>query len=74
MTKQKFYIKERHNPQIGVYYVCLGQISNKKAKAILKSKDYGVDYYLLAYKTETEYKNKIEELKMLGKWIHINGT
>lgn len=28
----KFYIKERHNPQLGVYYKAEGKLSKKRAK------------------------------------------
>lgn len=35
-TPKKFYIKERHNPQTGVYYVACGQMSKQQAKSYEK--------------------------------------
>lgn len=29
----KYYIKERHNPQIGIYYVAMGPMSVKEAQS-----------------------------------------
>ncbi len=61
MTK-KFYIKERHNPQLGVYYTAMGQMTKKEAKAAEKS-IYGTNY-MLPFDTEEDYKKKLVELKL----------
>lgn len=68
MKRQKrFWIKERHNPQLGVYFVACGQMSNAEAKRTEKSL-YG-DNYMLGFDTEAEYKAKLAELKRSGKSV-----
>ncbi len=61
---QKFYIKERHNPQLGVYYVRKGQMSRKDAYECTQAV-YGHNN-MLPFDTEEEYLAKIEELKAAG--------
>jgi len=57
----KFYLKERHNPQFDKpYYVAEGQLTKAEAKKKEKSA-YG-DNYILAYDTEKEYKDAIDKL------------
>jgi hypothetical protein len=63
----KYYIKERHNPQLGVYYVACGQMSIKKAKQA-ERRIYG-DNYMLSFDTEQEYQAKIKSLKASGERI-----
>lgn len=62
MSKYKFYIGERHNPQLSKpYYKAYGQLSVKDAK----SKEnclYG-SMYLTPYDTEEEYNKAIDKLK-----------
>lgn len=59
-----WWIKERHNPQFGVYYVGLGQLSKTAAKRH-ESSLYG-DNYVHEYQTEADYKAKLEKLKKKG--------
>ena len=58
---KKWYIKERHNPQLGIYYCLLNQLTKKEAKEYEKS-IYG-DNYILSFDTKEEYENKIKELE-----------
>lgn len=60
----KFYIKERHNPQIEVYYVAKGQLTKKDAKKEEGSL-YGFNI-MKFYDTKEEYENAIEKLKSVG--------
>jgi hypothetical protein len=61
MSKKKFWIKERYNPQLGVYYVPCGQLS----KAAAKRKEHALygDNIMLEFDTEDEYNAKVEELR-----------
>ena len=60
----KYYIKERHNPQIGVYYSPQGQLSKAEAKRFERPV-YG-DNIMHAFSTEAEYKARIAELQAKG--------
>jgi hypothetical protein len=62
-----YYIKERHNPQLGVYYVAYGQIPAKQAKEY-ESSLYGTNY-MLKFNTEKEYRSKLQELSENGNRI-----
>ena len=64
MITKLYYIKERHNPQLGTYYVTMGQLSKREAKRNENS-IYG-DNYMLGYQTEEEYKKAISDLKQRG--------
>jgi hypothetical protein len=72
MTKREYpyWIKERHNPQLGVYYVPQGQMSKTAARRYEKSSLYG-DNVMLRFDTEEEYQSKLEELKFLGKNVQV---
>lgn len=65
-----FWIKSRHNPQLGVYYTAMGQMSNAAAKRAEKSL-YGSNY-MHEYKAEDEYLNKITELQLAGANVNKN--
>jgi len=65
--RKKFYIKERHNPQLGIAYYCMGQMTKKDAKKHEESL-YGYNI-LLPYETEEEYKTATEKLKSEGKRV-----
>lgn len=56
-----FYIKERHNPQLGVYYVALGQLSRAEAAAHERSL-YGHNV-VLGFAVEADYLARLEQLK-----------
>jgi len=61
---KKWYIKERHNPQLGVYYVAKGQLTKKEAKEYENAK-YG-ENTMLSFETQAEYDAKIRALKVQG--------
>lgn len=64
--KPKFwYIKQRHNPQLGVYHVALGNISQKEARAYEKPL-YG-DNLIIRFSSEAEYQRRCRELEILPK-------
>ena len=76
MSKPKYYwIKERHNPQLGTYYIPYGNISTERAKKMEKPL-YG-NNFMLRFDSHKEYEAEIERLKregeMVGKEIDING-
>ena len=66
-SKNKFWIKERHNPQLGVYYVAHGQMSKTAAKKH-ESSLYG-DNYMHAFDTEEAYQAELARLKKEGQRI-----
>ena len=62
---KKFYIKERHNPQLGIYYVGCGRLTKKEAKNEENSL-YGTNLMHL-YDTEEDYERQLEDLRKHGK-------
>ena len=65
--KYKYYwIMERHNPQLGVYYIAMGNISAKDAES--KSSVYGWNH-MLKFDSEKEYKAKISDLIEKGERV-----
>lgn len=65
MSKPKlWWIKERHNPQLGLYYVACGQMSNAEAKR-MESGKYGSNL-MLGYDSNSEYVADIERFKREG--------
>lgn len=65
MAQKSYYIKERHNPQTGVYYQTQGQLTKKEVKVKEKNSIYGTNYFL-EYKTKEEYEKAIIEFKEKG--------
>ena len=65
---KKFYIKERHNPQTGVYYVQEGQLTKKDAEK-KENTLYG-SVIMEAYDTKKEYETAIEKLKAGGARVY----
>ncbi len=64
MVTKKFYLKERHNPQLQKpYYVTYGQLTIKEVK--MKQVGYG-ENYMLPFDIEEEYLAEIERLKLAG--------
>jgi hypothetical protein len=55
-----WWIKERDNPQLGVYYVGCGQLSKTAAKRYERCL-YG-SATMLPFATEAEYKERLAEL------------
>jgi hypothetical protein len=65
IKRQKlFWIKERNNPQLGIYYVREGQLSKASAKA-KEGSIYGYNT-MHSYPDEKAYLEAIEELKEKG--------
>ena len=62
-----WWIKERHNPQLGVYYVAYGQMTKAAAKRYDDSL-YG-DNYMLSFPTEEAYNAKLAELREKGEKV-----
>lgn len=65
--QQPFWIKERHNPQLGVYYVACGQMSKTAAKNHEKPL-YGSNI-MHEYETEEAYQDRLAELLATGKSV-----
>jgi len=61
---QKYYSKRRDNPQLGSYYVAMGQMSATAAKANEKSL-YGMNF-MRGFDTEAEYFAALDSLKEDG--------
>jgi hypothetical protein len=62
-----FWIKERHNPQLRVYYVGMGQLSVAAAKRHTKAL-YGHNY-MLRFDTEADYQEKLNSLRKEGQRV-----
>lgn len=67
MSKFPYWIKERHNPQLGIYYVGMGQLSKTAAKKCEEAL-YGTNY-MQSYSNEADYRLKLDELKAEGKKV-----
>jgi len=65
--QKKFYLKERHNPQLGVYYIAMGQMSKTAAKQA-EGSIYGTNY-MIPFDNVEDYMGKIKELELAGKSI-----
>jgi hypothetical protein len=65
----KFYICERHNPQLGIYYIPCGQMSVRKAKDREKSL-YGSNF-MHGFETEKAYKAELARLEKWGNKIQL---
>lgn len=65
-----YWIKERYNPQLGVYYVAYGQISVRMAKAAEKAR-YGVNT-MHRYGTKEEYIKAINALEDKGERVLVD--
>ena len=62
-----WWIKERHNPQLGVYYVACGQMAARDAKRY-ESALYG-DNTMMRYETEADYSAALAELRERGERV-----
>jgi len=67
MITKPFWIKKRDNPQLGTYYVAMGQLSKTAAKDHAKAL-YG-DNTMLRFETEAEYMAKLDDLRKNGESI-----
>ena len=52
-----WYIKERHNPQLGIYYIACGQMTKKEARKAERSL-YGSNY-MYSYSNEEDYNKAV---------------
>lgn len=68
MATKKFYIKERHNPQLGVYYEACGQLTKTDAKRYERPL-YGSNV-MHGFDTEEAYMDRLCELREAGKKVH----
>jgi len=62
-----YWIKERYNPQLGTYYVAMGQMSQTAAQRYERS-IYG-ENVMLRFETEQEYQAKLDSLRAAGERI-----
>lgn len=62
-----FWIKERNNPQLGVYYVAMGQMSKTAAKRAEGSL-YG-NNVMRAFDSEEIYKDTLTMLRAKGETV-----
>jgi hypothetical protein len=63
----KYWLKQRHNPQLGIYYVKCGQLTQKAAKQMEKSV-YG-DNYMLSFPNLELYQAEIDKLIKSGEKV-----
>jgi hypothetical protein len=68
MKLKKWWIKERYNPQLGTYWVPMGQMSETQARRH-EAPTYG-DNTMHPFGTEAEYNAKIAELRLSNQRIH----
>lgn len=63
----KYWLKERHNPQIGIYYVRMGKMPKKEAKKH-ESSLYGSNY-MIPFDSEETYEAHIAQLIFDGQQV-----
>lgn len=63
----KYWIKERHNPQLGVYFVACGQMPVKAAKRH-ELQLYGSNI-IHRFDTQAEYEARLQELVERGERV-----
>lgn len=68
MKPKYWWVKERHNPQLGVYYVPLGRMTMRDAMRSYNPK-YGLNI-LHKFESEHEYEAKLKELRKSGEKVH----
>ena len=67
MRKLSYWIKERDNPQLGIYYVACGQMTVKFAKACERPL-YGFNY-MRKYPTRESYEQALAALRTAGEKV-----
>lgn len=65
---KKFWIKQRDNPQLGTYFVPMGELSVTEARQHEKTL-YGVNT-MLGFDTEGAYRQRLQELRENGERIN----
>lgn len=63
-----FWIRARHNPQLGVYYVACGRMSKTAARKYESGTLYGCNV-MLRFDTEDVYKARLAELRAAGESV-----
>jgi len=58
---RRFWIKERHNPQLGIYFVPCGQMSEAVARRATLTL-YG-ENFMHPFATEAAYNERLAELR-----------
>lgn len=66
--RRGFYIKERHNPQLGVYYVACGQMTKRDARKWESNSIYG-NNIMHRFEDADSYRDKIRDLKESGESV-----
>lgn len=64
----KWWIKERQNPQLGTYFVPMGQLSKTRAMAH-EDTLYGTNV-MHSFDTEGQYRQRLAQLKEEGAKIN----
>lgn len=62
IVKQKWWIKERDNPQLGRYFIICGQMSQRTAKQHETGSIYGRNI-MYGFDTEAAYNLRLQELR-----------
>ena len=67
MAGKYYWLRERHNPQLGTYYVAHGKITLQEAR------EYAIPLYgtnkMHKFRTKEAYEAEIEMLKSQGKRV-----
>lgn len=67
MSTKPYWIKERDNPQLGIYFVACGQLSVREARS-REGSLYGSNR-MLRFDSEAEYNAKLKELRAAGEKV-----
>lgn len=68
-SEYPFWIKERHNPQLGVYYVAEGQMSKTAARRRERGGCYGSNV-MHEFPTRKAYLRRLNALREQGERVH----
>lgn len=63
----KYVIKERYNPQLGVYFVAMGRISDARAEG--RGKCLYRSDIMYAFNTRKEYELELQRLRESGERV-----
>jgi hypothetical protein len=69
MRTRPFWIKERHNPQLGTRYEARGQMSYAAAKRECRTL-YG-ENLMHEYRTKSDYEAKLKQLQEQGQRVIV---
>jgi len=64
MKPKYWWIKERHNPQLGLYYVACGQIPVKDARAMGRG-SYGYNI-MHKFSSASDYEEHLKQIREEG--------